>query len=97
MADRARDEVPAEALGTVGTEDEVLPVGIRAGNLALGRVDRDGSEWMRDVERVGLSHDRRTSGLEEHSGRTGARGGDLETTDAGGCVASVRQWRRSGR
>jgi hypothetical protein len=66
--------VPAEVVGTV--VDEVLPRGIRAGNLARGGkrggFDRDCSGptrgRARDVGRIGQTRHRRARGLDEHVG-----------------------------
>ena len=79
-----RDEVSAEALGAVGSDDEILPLGIRASNLTRGGVDRDGTGRVGDIGRVGRTHHRCTRGLEEHVGRLGTQECEAEVPDAGG-------------
>ena len=86
----SRDEVSAEALSTVGPDDEVLPLGVRASNLARGGVDCDGTERVGDVGRVRRAHHRRAGGLEEHVGRLGTRKCEAEVSDAGGCDGGQR-------
>lgn len=44
-----RDEVPAEALGTVGPDDEVLPFGFEPVISLAAGVDPDFTGWIRDV------------------------------------------------
>jgi hypothetical protein len=84
-------KAPAEAVvGTV--DDDVLPLGIEAGNLARGRFGRDCSGRARDIGRIGQARHGRARGLYEHVGHGYLE--DESESRRGGCVATVRQRRK---
>lgn len=77
----------------VGADDEALLLGIRAGNLARGGVDRDSTGRVCDFGRVGRAHHRRAC-FEEHVGCRGTREGELESR-RGRLRCECQQRRRS--